>query len=162
MLLSANYLSSKMMSLNLFKSKETSDLTEYNLRIVLCGNAIGGFSCSEIQIRLRFLCPVTALIFASVDCFLACMWELFIENIKTRKQFPPLLLPPKTQASLLCSCSMGCFRCLTADRCSLDQQLRNTDPEGLFFCLTKAIGQIPSSLYCISVCAAGGFYCNAY
>lgn len=48
LLLSANYLSSETMFLNLFKSKEMSDLIEYNLRIVLCGNAIGGLSCNEI------------------------------------------------------------------------------------------------------------------
>lgn len=112
------------MSLNLFKSKETSDLIEYNLRIVLCSKAIEGYSCSETEIRLGFDCSVAALIFVCVD--FACMQELFIENVKTRKQFPPLPSLPKTQASLPCSCSTGYFRCFRADWCSLDQQLRET------------------------------------
>lgn len=62
------------MSFNLFKSKETSDLIEYNLRIVLCSKAIEGYSCNEI--RLKFDCSVAALIFVCVD--FACMQELFI------------------------------------------------------------------------------------
>lgn len=81
------------MSLHLFKSKETSDLIEYNLRIVLCSKAIEGYSCSETEIRLRLDCSVAALIFVCVD--FACMQEVLIENIKTRKQFPPLPPCPK-------------------------------------------------------------------
>lgn len=53
------------MSLNLFKSKETSDLIEYNLRIVLCSKAIESYSCSEREIRLKFDCSVAALVFCS-------------------------------------------------------------------------------------------------
>lgn len=55
------------MSLNLFKSKETSDHNEYNLRIVLCSKAVEGYSCSETEIRLRFDCSVAALILGCVD-----------------------------------------------------------------------------------------------
>lgn len=85
------------MSFNLFKSKETSDLIEYNLRIVLCSKAIEGYSCNEI--RLKFDCSVFALIFLCVD--FACMQGLFIENIKTRKQFPLLPSCPKHQPAFL-------------------------------------------------------------
>lgn len=87
------------MSLNLFKSKETSDHNEYNLRIVLCSKAVEGYSCSETEIRLRFDCSVAALILGCVD--FACMQELFIENIKTRKQFPLLPPCPKHKPALL-------------------------------------------------------------
>lgn len=61
------------MSLNLFKSKETSDLIEYNLRIVLCSKAIESCSCNETEIRLKFDCSVAALIFVCVD--FPCMQE---------------------------------------------------------------------------------------
>lgn len=87
------------MSLNLFKSKETSDLIEYNLSIVLCSKAIEGYSCNETEIRLKFDCSVAALIFVSVD--FPCVQELFTENIKTRKQFPPLPSCPKHKPAFL-------------------------------------------------------------
>lgn len=114
------------MSLNLFKSKETSDLIEYNLRIVLCSKAIEGYSCNETEIKLKFDCSVAALIFVCAD--FACMQELFIENIKTRKQFPPLPFSPKHKPAFLAAVPQAVSD-VSADCCSLDQQLRNTDPE---------------------------------
>lgn len=66
MLFSASYLSSKTMSLILLKSKETLDLTEYSVRIVLCSSAMGGFGCNVIYIGISFDCSVTAFIIACV------------------------------------------------------------------------------------------------
>lgn len=136
------------MSFNLFKPKETSDLTEYNLRIVLCSEAIEGYSCNEIRLKLD--CSVAALIFVCVD--FACLQDLFIENIKTRKQFPPLPSCPKHKPAFLAAVPQA-----VSDVSELTVAPWISSWKTLIQNWQEATGQISSLLYCVFVHADRGF-----